>query len=300
MQFHELRSLVEVAARGSLRAAAEALHLSPAAVHKQLRSLQDDLGAPLYRRTGGRLTLTEEGNLILPYARSLLMQHERAIEALQEMKGLRRGVLRIGCGPTIASYLLPAMLKRYRVAFPGIDILVETGSTNQLLSRLHEGAIDLALFVEPDAEAEQQLNEYLSWEFEIVLVSSPRYRRRRCSIRTLASDTFILFKSGARVQHAIDSYFQMHAFHPRVCMRFDNADAIKAMVRSDFGLSMLPYWAVAHDLRQGAVRVLRQNEPPLLARIVLASASEIHPTRAVEAFVDLARSCDGADLDLRS
>ncbi len=299
MQFHELRSLVQVASTGSLRAAADALHLSPAAVHKQLRSLQDELGARLYERAGGKLRLTEEGDLIVPYARSLLMQHQRAIEALQEMQGLRRGVLRIGCGPTIASHLLPVLLKRFRVAVPGIDILVETGSTGQLLNKLHDGSIQLALFVEPEAEAERRLNEYVSWEFEIVLVSSPRCRRRRCSIRSLAGETFILFKTGARVQQAIDSYFQMHAFHPHVAMRFDHADAIKAMVRSGFGLSMLPYWAVADDLRQGAVRCLRQSEPPLLARIVLASADQMRPARAVEAFVELARSCGAKDLDLR-
>lgn len=300
MRFDELRSLVFLQETGSLRATATALHLSPAAVHKQLKTLQAELGLSLYHRLGGKPKLTEEGFLMLPYAQRLLAQHDEAIAAVREWKGLQRGSLRIGSGPTIATYLLPSLLKRFRMSHPEIDIVVETGSTRQLLSSLHDGAIHLALIVAPGIGLEQPINEHHSWEFEIVVVAGSQYPARRCSIRKLGGKAFVLFKSGARIQQVIDQYFQRHEFRPRITMRFDNADAIKAMVRDGFGLSMLPFWAVAADLQRRELRLVRQVEAPLLTSVVLASAKEIHRPRAVDAFVGVAESFRVAEWDLRS
>ncbi|MEN6536903.1 MAG: LysR family transcriptional regulator [Bryobacteraceae bacterium] len=300
MRFGELRSLVQLAESSSLRATATALHLSPSAIHKQLRTLQDELGLSLYCKAGGKLRLTEEGRLILPNARSLLVQHDRTIATVREWKGLQRGVLRVGSGPTIATYLLPALLKEFRLAHPKIDIVVETGSTRQLLNSIEDGTIQLALLVEPALDEEQRIKEHLSWEFEIVLVSSPQSATRSCSIRKLAAQTFVLFRVGARIQQAIDQYFRKHEFRPRIAMRFDNADAIKAMVRGGFGLSMLPFWAVAADLRRRELQLVRQTEAPLLSRIVLVSASDMHQPKAVDAFIDLAKRSGSARWDLRS
>lgn len=298
MRFSELQSLVGLADSGSLRATAEKLHLTPAAIHKQLRVLQDELGVPLYHKLGSKVRLTEAGLLILPYARNLLAQQEEAINAIQEWKGLRRGVLRIGSGPTIATYLLPGLLTTFRNAHPEIDIVVETGSTNQLLNSLRDGGIHLALLVEPSTEAEHEIERHLSWVFEIVIVAHAKRTIAPVSIHRLAAENFVLFRTGARIQEAIDRYFQKYEFHPKVAMRFDNADAIKAMVCGGFGLSMLPYWTVAADIRRRSLRLVRQTEAPLLGKIVLASVADAHAPRAVDAFVEIARKYDAAEWNL--
>jgi DNA-binding transcriptional LysR family regulator len=300
MRFSELQSLVNLAESGSLRATAAMLHLTPAAIHKQLRALQDEFDVPLYHKLGSKLRLTEAGNLILPYARSLLAQQDQATAAVQEWKGLRRGVLRIGSGPTIATYLLPGLLTKFRRVHPKIDIVVETGSTRQLLSSLRDGVIHLALLVEPSADAGLDLKRHHAWEFEIVIVAYQRRAAPPLSIRELSGETFVLFKTGGRMQEAIDRYFQKNEFHPKVAMRFDNADAIKAMVRGGFGLSMLPYWTVAADIKHRSLRLVRQTETPLLDRIVLASAGATHTPKVVDVFVEMARSYDASRWNLRS
>src|SRR5690242_12980608 len=101
MELRELRSLITLAELGSLATAAERLHLSAAAIHKQLKVLEVELGVQLYERIGRTLKLTQAAEVLLPYSKDLLAQHDAALEAMEEWKGLKRGVVRIGAGPTI-------------------------------------------------------------------------------------------------------------------------------------------------------------------------------------------------------
>src|SRR5258708_3156695 len=114
MGLRELRSLATVADLGSITRTGEKLHLSPPAIHKQLRSLESELGVRLYDRVGRRLQLTQAAEVLLPYVRDLLADYDAAIDALNEWKGVKKGVVRIGTGPAMSSYILPAVRKEFR------------------------------------------------------------------------------------------------------------------------------------------------------------------------------------------
>ncbi len=292
MELKELRSLVALAELGSITLAAEQLHLSPAAIHKQLKILEQELGVRLYEKAGRRLQLTQATEVLLPYLKDLLAQHDSALAALEEWKGLKRGVVRIGAGPTISSYLLPPMLKRFRKAYPGIELLVETGNTPVLLESLGKGAIDLALLVSSDLLEAKDFSVDWHWEFELVLVSHLRQPPRRPHLADLKSFRFILFRKGSRMQEPIDRYFAANGFDPNVMMRFDNAEAIKAMMHAGLGISMLPMWIVDKDLRQGRLTLIRQAEPPLRSKIALISRRASYMPQAVQAFIGQARKIE--------
>src|SRR5713101_6021151 len=127
MELHAARSLVLLADLGSLAKTAETLRLSPPAVHKQLKLLEAELGVRLYEKIGRGLRLTQAAELLLPYCRHLLADHDTALSALEEWKGSTRGTLRIGAGPATSVHLLPGLLRIYGRAFPEVDVVVETG-----------------------------------------------------------------------------------------------------------------------------------------------------------------------------
>lgn len=285
VELKELRSLVVLSELGSITLTAQRLHLSPAAIHKQLKVLEDELQVRLYEKIGRRLQLTQPAEILLPYWKDLLAQHDAARAALEEWKGMKRGIVRIGTGPTLGSFILPVLLRAFRRAFPDIDLVVETGNTPVLLGRLNEGALDLALLVSSDLLEGPTLRVEAYWEFELVLVSRLRHAPRRCRLEELHGFPFILFQKGSRMEEPIDRYFAAYGFRPRTIMRLDNAEAIKAMIRTGLGISMLPMWIVDSDLKQRRLGLIRQTEPPLLSKLALVSRISSFVPRAVQAFI---------------
>ena len=300
VELRGLRSLALLAESGSLTRIAERQRLSPAAIHKQLKVLEGELGVRLYEKAGRRLRLTPAGDMLLPYLKDLLAQYEAALSALEEWKGLKKGLVRIGAGPTLGSYLLPLLLQRFRHQYPGVDLFVETGHSPALISGLENGSLDLALVVSSALLAQPELPTAAQWDFEFVLVSNLRQAPRQCSLRDLQRFPFILFQRASRMEEQIDRYFVGLDFHPRVIMRFDNADAIKAMIRTGLGISMLPFWTVGADIRRRALTLIRQQEPPLLGKIALVSRRSSYVPRPVAAFLEFAEGFQFRNPSLRS
>ncbi len=284
LELKEVRSLVTLAELGSLKLTAERLHLSAAAIHKQLKALEAELGVCLYEKFGHGLQLAQAADILLPYLRNLLAHYDGALLALGEWKGMKRGLVRIGAGPTLSSYILPVLLKKYERAHPDIDLMVESGNTTVLLERFRQAKLDLALLVSPELHESSDLIVEAAWPFEMVLVSG-RAPAHRCRLADLKSQRFILFHKGSRMEEPIDRYFAAHGFEPRVLMRFDNAEAIKAMIKSGLGISMLPMWIVDADLRGGKLSLIQQEEPRLVSQIALVRRKTGYLAQAVRAFI---------------
>jgi DNA-binding transcriptional LysR family regulator len=235
------------------------------------------------------LKLSRAADILLPYCREILAQHEAALGALAEWKGLKQGVVRIGAGPTLSSYLLPVLLRKFRRSLPGVDLYVETGNSASLIEGLANGRFDLAMLVSSQFQEERSLTVEASWEVEYVLVSNLRNAPRQCPISALSPFPFILYSKGSRIEDLIDRYFAEIGFQPKVIMTFDNAEAIKAMIRTGLGISMLPMWTVDGDLKRGALSLIRQRERRLFSKVELASRRSNYLPGAVHAFVLMAR-----------
>lgn len=292
MELKELRSLVALSESGSITVTAEKLHLCPAAIHKQLKVLEEELGVRLYERFGRRLQVTQAANVLLPYAKEILAEHDSAASAVAEWKGMKRGVIRIGAGPAMSSYILPPLLKRFRRSYPDVDLFVQTGNTVFLREGLSKGALDLALLISSDLQEGPEFEINAAWDFEMVLVSHVRHTARPSSLGALQKLPFILYQKGSRMEEGIDRYFAANNFRPRVIMTFDNADSIKAMTRAGLGVAMLPMWIVDTELRSGRLFTIRQTEGPLFSKIALLSRRSQHVAHPIEAFVTMMKALD--------
>jgi DNA-binding transcriptional LysR family regulator len=289
VELRELRSLAALSELKSISLVAEQLHLSPAAVHKQLKTMSAELGVKLYDRVGRGLHLSQAAEVLLPYLKDLLAQYDSALTALDEWKGMRRGLVRIGAGPTLSGYVLPPILQRYRKAHPDVELLVQTGNTPVLLEGLSKGALDLALLVSNDLTEGNEYSVAAHWDFELVLVSHVRQPQRNVRLAALKHARFILFPKGSRMEQPIDRYFAARQFEPNVIMRFDNAEAIKAMIRTGLGISMLPMWVVDQDLRRRSLALIHQKEEALFSKIALIRRRSAYTPKSVQAFIEIAQ-----------
>lgn len=289
MELRHLRGVALLAELGSITAVAKVLHLSAPAVHKQFRELEAELGIKVYERTGRTIRVTDAANVLLPFAREMLAQYEGAVAAVKEWKGLKKGLVRIGAGPTTSSYILPGLLRKFRRMYPNIELYMETGNTRFLSERIASGALDIALLVAPSVEEEPHLSVEVIWEVEFVLISKTRWSSRPLALEDLRKQKFILYQKGSRIENLISQYFTEARFQPQVIMRFDNAEAIKAMIRAGFGISMLPMWVVDEEIKRGLLSVIRQRERPLVSHLELVSRKTNVLSSAVHAFIDTAR-----------
>lgn len=140
-----IRSLFQVAQRGTITAAAEALGYTPSAVSQQLAALESELGVPVLERRGRNVVLTDAGHVLLEHGRDVLSALERAEAAVAELHGEPIGPVRIGALPSAAASLIPTALQRALAAHPRLEPEVVVHPLDQNIDELRLGAIDVAV-----------------------------------------------------------------------------------------------------------------------------------------------------------
>ncbi|MCL4402063.1 MAG: LysR family transcriptional regulator [Acidobacteria bacterium] len=303
MELREARSLVLLAQLKSIKRIAEAIHISPPSVHKHLKTIGLELGVPAYERDGRALKLTEAAKAILPYLQQMVAEHDTAARVLGEWKGVRRGLVRIGAGPIVATYLVPTMLAEFLASYPGVNLLVQTGQVKALVEKLIAGDIDLAFLVIPELREEPHVSLDSFGvvcgvvDLPMVLVSGKPVPRRNTSIGDLANVPFVLYEKGSAIDRVMDRYFHDFGFRPRVIVRCDHTETIKAVVQKGLGMSLLPCWAVEKEVRNGTLWRVKQRERPLFLNVVLAARKRTYGAPAVRAFIEIVKSLNSRHPD---
>jgi len=291
-----MRSLALVAEHGSLQAAAGRCGLSPAAVHQHLKKLEAELQTRLYANRDGRLTLTEPGDLMLRFVSEILTQHEAALMTVRGWKDASRGLVRVGAGPSFSSSLLPTLVRRFRRRHPGVEVFVETGSSGHLLERLRMGALDLVFDIAASALDDTAYKQVALWRSQAAFIGRRASFPARCSLKRIEKEPFILFQKGSRMDTIVQGYLDQLNFRPKVAMRSDSAEAIKAMIRAGLGISVLFVWNINTELRSNVLTVLRTEAAPLELRMALIRSRCAYESQAVQEFVRLARQMNWQNL----
>src|SRR5438445_13313522 len=149
-----LRVLKEVAYRGSVSAAADALSYTQSAISQQIATLEAEAGMALLERHPRGVSLTAAGQTLLGHAEGILARLEAADAALTAIAGLRGGRLRMASFPTAGATLMPLAIATFRSSYPDVELTLAEGEPEEILPRLRAGELDLALLFEFDAQTE--------------------------------------------------------------------------------------------------------------------------------------------------
>src|ERR1700760_95029 len=148
MQLQQLRYFLAVVETRHFTQAADNLGISQPTLSKQIHTLEDSLGAPLFERVRGAVSLTVAGQTLLPIAQRIVSDADAAREAVSDVVGLRSGEVRLGATPSLCSSLVPEVLRTFRTLYPEIQLYVNEGSSQDLIENLHSHSLDLALIVQ--------------------------------------------------------------------------------------------------------------------------------------------------------
>ncbi|WP_455382004.1 LysR family transcriptional regulator [Salinispira pacifica] len=255
MEIHQLRYFLAVARTGSFTGAAESCHVSQPSLSAQIAKLENELGGPLFDRGRRGARLTERGELFRVRAGEAVRQLETARRELDELSGLSRGSVSLGCLPTTGAYLLPRLLRAFLDAHPHVHVDLQEASSPQLGSALRRFEIDLAIIDEaglgPGIEARALFREPL----EIALPAAhPLARRRALSLTELSGERFILMKSGHGYRRIVTEALQAAGIEPEVVYESDEIETVQRLVEAGLGVTVVP-------------RMVRKSEGPAYVTI---------------------------------
>ncbi|WP_328535546.1 LysR family transcriptional regulator [Streptomyces sp. NBC_00344] len=294
MQLHQLSYFVAVAETRHFTRAAEEVHVAQPSLSQQIRALEKELGAELFSRARGNITLTDAGEALLPLALRILADAETARHEVQELAQLRRGRVRLGATPSLCTGLLPDVLRAFHDQHPGIQLLIEEGGSHDLVRELARGALDLALVVLPLPTPSPALTTIELLQEDLVVVSSLATAAPRSPLRIadLEGEPMVMFRYGYDLRDLTVSACRAKGFEPYFTVEGGEMDAVLGFVRAGLGVAVVPGMIAA---RAGhGLRVTPLARPGLRRTIALAHRSDVAPPRAARVLQDVLLSCHTA------
>jgi DNA-binding transcriptional LysR family regulator len=283
----QIQAFVEVARRGNVSRAAEALHLTQPALTARIQRLEKDLQARLFLRTPRGMKLTQAGEAYLPYAVRAL---ENLADGRQVVNAVERGGagrLVLGAAPALSTYVLPAILRRFRVGHPRVRVAVRTGHSEEVLELVLREQVDLGLvrtLRHPDIVSTPL------YEDRLTLVCDPGHRfasRRTIRIEEIADEQLIQFDRESSYTALTDALFRDAGVRPQGEMELDNLDSAKKMVQEGFGVALLPRTAVVQELAAGLLAEVEISDakPPRPQLVAIRRRDRGVPAGTVAAFL---------------
>jgi DNA-binding transcriptional LysR family regulator len=290
MDLSQLEAFVQVAAHRSFSRAAEALFLTQPSVTARIQALEREIGEPLFERNGRGVRLTDVGDAFLPYAERVLKALQEGRDALDGIRNLEIGTLRLGSAFTVSAHVLPHILKEFRTRYPRIDVSVRTGRSYHLLQMVLADEVQAAMVRSISHPDIQTIELY---QDEVVLVTDPQHpfaSLGEVTIEEVGRQPLILFDRGSSYRNLIQSLFEEAGVVPHEAMELDSLEATKKMVEEGLGIALLPRAALDRELELGFLSEvgLKGIDMPR-RRIAFIYRKHRRHGRPVLAFIELLR-----------
>ena len=292
MELYQLEAFEAIVAHGSFTRAAESLHLTQPAVTRQIASLEAELKTPLFDRLGRVVQMTSAGYALHDYAARIVRLAQEARQAVADVGTGETGRIEVGASSTLATYVLPPLLQKFRQTHPRVEIAIQTGASAQILERVRAGETDIGM-VTGDVHDALLNTTYLA-NYETCVVVPPGHAlagRETVRARDLAGSPLILMETGTNLRTYVDRLLNAAGVAEQVALELDNVEAIKRMIEADLGISMLPVVAVRTEVLAGRLVALRLLDVPRAKRrIALVHRRDKYLSAALKSFASILQS----------
>ena len=296
MTLDQLRVFVAVAERLHVTQAAAALNMTQSAASAAIATLETGLGTKLFDRIGRGVALTEAGRLLLPEAKAVLARLGQAVQALDDLQGLRRGHLALHASQTIAGYWLPPLMHRFRQAWPLVTLSLVIGNTAQVARAVVEGDADIG-FVEGDVEDPLFVRTSVA-EDRLVLVagaSHPEATRQRLEVADLPALGWVLRERGSGTRQVFEDALRDLGVDPArldVRMELPSNEAVRSAVEAGAGVTVISQLVAAPGIASGTLVALPFACPA--RRFTALRHADRHRSQAEAALLETIRSAMSA------
>lgn len=248
--------------------AGEQLHMTQPAVTFQIRQLEEQFNTRLFDRTHNKVTLTEAGKQVYMYAERILKLYEDMTHSITEMTGEVSGGVTLGASTTIAEYMLPLLIGRFKVKYPDVSISLKESNSEDIIAMVENNVVDLAI-VEGSVNNKNLIVEQCRVDQLVVIMPNNHSLANESTlhVKDILDHPFICRESGSGTQEAITNYVEQQS--PKsilnVCFELSSPEAIKGAVEAGMGISIVSRASIEKELRLGtltAVELLPKLERP--------------------------------------
>jgi len=245
-----------VAEQLNFRKAAEQLFLTQPAITLQIKAFENDLGMRLFDRTGGKITLTRQGSVLLGYANQLASLSSEAERELGCSEGSVSGEVALGASTTIAQYVLPRLLGAFQSEYPKVQFSLQSGNTSEVVRCLLDGRVAVGLIKGPARERGVRTEPFM--EDELILITPPTLDSDRLTAAQFLGSSLLMREQGSGSRRVVElalekAGFKLKAF--KKVMELDSTEAIKSAVEAGLGIGFVSRWAIAKELELGTLKI---------------------------------------------
>lgn len=241
MEFYQLTYFLAAAQTQNFRKAAELCLVAQSALSRQIAALEDELEVALFTRNKKRVMLTPEGQQFALYVRNALEQLQEGQQFLTELKVGQRGTIRIGCIESLATAFLPALFAAFHRQYPQIRLKVRVNHTNELITAVEQGEVELGLILDPRLESELLIVKELFRQPLHLLVSAQHplaEKKEAVTLQHIATEPFLLLDETSRMGQIIKRIFAQRGLPLHPLVEIESVEGLKEMVRLGTGVTL--------------------------------------------------------------
>jgi DNA-binding transcriptional LysR family regulator len=277
--FRQLRLFQALAEKGSVSAAAKAMHVTQPTASMQLKEISAAVGLPLYEVIGKKVFLTDTGHALAATAREVTQSLESFEQLAHATKGVAKGRLRIAVVST-AKYFMPRLIGSFCKRHPSIDVSLEILNRDGVLERLRQNADDLYIMSMPPDDM-VLVDEVLMPNPIVVIAASKETlaKQKKVTLSDLKDHRFIMRELGSGTRMAADQYFRKKKFRADIRLELGSNEAVKESVAGGLGIGVISLYALHGNQKENGVSVIDIDEFPLKSswHLVHLAAKNLSP-----------------------
>ena len=287
MEIRNIKTFIRAAETGNFTKTAEELGYSQGTVTLQIKQLEDELGVPLFNRTGKRIELSEKGREFMNYAYSIVKTEAEARSAMEEKSEIK-GMLTVGMIESVASFYYKEIIEQFVKTYPEAKLIVKIATTVELMDMLKKGMLDVIVIYDRQVQSD-------NWECPVKIKepllffagNSNGFSGKHVELAELGRENFILTEKGCTYRKVIDDFIEARDIELNWNLDIGDTMAIIDFVSKDMGISLLPEYCISEYLKQGSISEIYVDdfEAELYLQVIYDRRKWMSPVK--EAFIDL-------------
>lgn len=288
MDFEQLRTFMEVSRLRSFSRAAEKLSVTQPAISAQIRTLENEVGARLFDRDGGKVTFTAAGRVFEPFAEHCLQCHNHIMVTVGELHRTPRGEISVSANEATSLYVLPAVFAQFKRQYSRVGLSIVRADRMRTVESVLSREVDFGVVSLPMKDA--RLTVDTLHRDDVVLVAPAQHPlavRESSKLADLIPYSLLLPKQG-RQRDLIDELFRTSDLQPRVAMEVESSELLKRLICAGLGIGFLPRSNVLENTRNGTLKIIAVEGVRLHRELALIYRKDKTLTRAAHVFLEIA------------
>jgi DNA-binding transcriptional LysR family regulator len=288
MDFDQLETFLEVARHASFSRAAEKRFRTQPAVSSQIRALEEEIGAKLFDRSGGKVALTGAGKAFQSYVEDTLERRKTMLTSLAEMERVPRGEIVVGANEATCLHILPEVFAEFKKQYPSVGVNINRAERAKILDYIIDNTVDFGVVSLPIADTRMTVVPIHRDELVLIApVHHPLAKMKTANMADVVKFPLLLPRFG-RTRDAIEQLFSERKLKANVSMELDSSELLKRFVAADVGVGFIAKSNVAEDVRARVLAAIPLGDAHIKRDLALVFRKDKALSRAALAFIEIA------------